>query len=151
MLGLEYGADDYVTKPFGLAELMARVRAVLRRTGPDVGTPIITYDPPHGNSLFGPVISAVPNRVDFGSAPTGESIVTEVILSNEGSAVGFDLVGVHGSLDTFLDALGGSQERLLHPVCGVVIVGCGVVVVGSRVVVVREVVIVITRLLNAGR
>lgn len=30
--GLELGADDYVTKPFGLAELMARIRAVLRRT-----------------------------------------------------------------------------------------------------------------------
>jgi len=30
--GLELGADDYVTKPFGLAELLARVRAVLRRT-----------------------------------------------------------------------------------------------------------------------
>lgn len=30
------------------------------RTGPDVGTPIITYDPPTGNSLFGPVISTVP-------------------------------------------------------------------------------------------
>ena len=32
-----------------------------RRTGSDVGTPIITYDPPHGNSLFGPVISAIPD------------------------------------------------------------------------------------------
>jgi hypothetical protein len=32
-----------------------------RRTGPDVGTPIITYDPPTGNSLFGPVISSVPD------------------------------------------------------------------------------------------
>lgn len=31
------------------------------RTGPDVGTPIISYDPPHGNSLFGPVISSVPD------------------------------------------------------------------------------------------
>jgi len=31
-----------------------------RRTGPDVGTPIISYDPPHGNALFGPVISSVP-------------------------------------------------------------------------------------------
>ena len=31
------------------------------RTGADVGTPIITFDPPHGNSLFGPVISAVPD------------------------------------------------------------------------------------------
>jgi len=31
--GLELGADDYITKPFGLAELVARIRAVLRRTG----------------------------------------------------------------------------------------------------------------------
>ena len=31
--GLEAGADDYVTKPFGLAELRSRVRAVLRRAG----------------------------------------------------------------------------------------------------------------------
>ncbi len=32
VLGLELGADDYVTKPFGMRELTARVRAVLRRT-----------------------------------------------------------------------------------------------------------------------
>lgn len=32
VLGLDAGADDYVTKPFGLAELLARVRAHLRRT-----------------------------------------------------------------------------------------------------------------------
>ncbi|MFD0870157.1 MULTISPECIES: response regulator transcription factor [Paenibacillus] len=31
--GLKYGADDYITKPFGVAELLARVSAVLRRTG----------------------------------------------------------------------------------------------------------------------
>jgi DNA-binding response OmpR family regulator len=34
VLGLEAGADDYVTKPFGPAELRSRVRAVLRRAGP---------------------------------------------------------------------------------------------------------------------
>jgi two-component system alkaline phosphatase synthesis response regulator PhoP len=34
VLGLELGADDYVTKPFSLRELLARVRAVLRRPGP---------------------------------------------------------------------------------------------------------------------
>jgi len=32
--GLELGADDYITKPFSLRELLARVRAVLRRPGP---------------------------------------------------------------------------------------------------------------------
>lgn len=32
VIGLELGADDYITKPFGMRELLARVRAVLRRT-----------------------------------------------------------------------------------------------------------------------
>ena len=34
VLGLKLGADDYVTKPFGFMELMARVEAVLRRCRP---------------------------------------------------------------------------------------------------------------------
>jgi two-component system, OmpR family, response regulator len=33
VVGLEIGADDYITKPFDLRELVARIRAVLRRTG----------------------------------------------------------------------------------------------------------------------
>jgi DNA-binding response OmpR family regulator len=35
VLGLELGADDYVTKPFGMRELVARIRAVLRRATPE--------------------------------------------------------------------------------------------------------------------
>ncbi len=38
--GLELGADDYVTKPFSLMELLARVASVLRRTGGEVTEPI---------------------------------------------------------------------------------------------------------------
>ncbi len=38
VLGLELGADDYVTKPFGMRELLARIRAVLRRTGKESAT-----------------------------------------------------------------------------------------------------------------
>ncbi|MGC9356404.1 MAG: response regulator, partial [Anaerolineae bacterium] len=37
LIGLELGADDYVTKPFSPREVVARVKAVLRRVGRDVG------------------------------------------------------------------------------------------------------------------
>ena len=42
--GLEQGADDYVVKPFGIMELQARVKAVLRRTGRPQTPAILTYD-----------------------------------------------------------------------------------------------------------
>jgi DNA-binding response OmpR family regulator len=42
VLLLEIGADDYVVKPFGTRELLARIRAVLRRTNPETN-PIISF------------------------------------------------------------------------------------------------------------
>jgi DNA-binding response OmpR family regulator len=46
VLGLEAGADDYVTKPFGLAELRSRIRAVLRRAGSwSAGGEVLTVGP----------------------------------------------------------------------------------------------------------
>jgi DNA-binding response OmpR family regulator len=44
VVGLELGADDYVTKPFGMAELVARVRAVLRRAGESAPIGDVTLD-----------------------------------------------------------------------------------------------------------
>jgi two-component system response regulator VicR len=58
VLGLEYGADDYITKPFGLRELIARIKANIRRTsllepgenstdkfsGQDYGTLVVDMD-----------------------------------------------------------------------------------------------------------
>lgn len=48
IIGFEYGADDYVVKPFNIRELMLRVRAILRRRSQDNGKRTVTR---HGISL----------------------------------------------------------------------------------------------------
>jgi|EndMetStandDraft_6_1072998.scaffolds.fasta_scaffold197085_1 two-component system OmpR family response regulator len=50
VVGLELGADDYITKPFGLRELLARIRAVLRRETTRVAAP---KDTERGGYRFG--------------------------------------------------------------------------------------------------
>jgi DNA-binding response OmpR family regulator len=44
IVGLELGADDYVTKPFSPRELVARLHAILRRAAPTPGEPVIEAD-----------------------------------------------------------------------------------------------------------
>src|ERR1700710_1901312 len=51
VVGLELGADDYVTKPFGLRELLARIRAVLRRR--EAGQAAVQRDQERGRCRFG--------------------------------------------------------------------------------------------------
>ena len=46
--GLETGADDYITKPFSVKELQARIKAVLRRRAPEITDDVIDY---HGLRL----------------------------------------------------------------------------------------------------
>jgi DNA-binding response OmpR family regulator len=50
VVGLELGADDYISKPFGLRELLARVRAVLRRQ--EIGRAARLRDPERGGYRF---------------------------------------------------------------------------------------------------
>lgn len=51
--GLKAGADDYVVKPFGRQELVARVEALLRRTSAETSTPQETYSDPRLTIDFG--------------------------------------------------------------------------------------------------
>ncbi|MBQ4093397.1 MAG: response regulator transcription factor, partial [Firmicutes bacterium] len=43
ILGLDLGADDYLVKPFGMMEMVARVKAVLRRSAPRIDARILKY------------------------------------------------------------------------------------------------------------
>ena len=71
VLGLEIGADDYVVKPFSPKELLARVRAVLRRSLPAPGaSPItlgaLTIDPgTHTVSVGDEVLALTPKEFDL--------------------------------------------------------------------------------------
>jgi len=66
--GFRFGADDYVTKPFGLMELLARIDALLRRaTRPNGETPRTTSESPAG---FGEVhVDAARHMVTRRGAP----------------------------------------------------------------------------------
>jgi two-component system, OmpR family, KDP operon response regulator KdpE len=44
VVALDVGADDYMTKPFGMDELLARLRAALRRAGSDPDAPVVETD-----------------------------------------------------------------------------------------------------------
>ena len=71
VVGLEIGADDYVAKPFSPKELVARVRAVLRRSRPEHPTRVlavgpVTLDPDrHAVTLGGRALPLTPKEFDL--------------------------------------------------------------------------------------
>ena len=81
---LDAGADDYVTKPFGMDELLARMRAALRRAGAPVSAPVVRTD------AF--TVDLAAHRVERNGAevrltPT-EWQLLEVLVRNAGRLVG---------------------------------------------------------------
>ncbi len=59
--------------PTADALIRSEIQLAISRAGPDLGTPVITIEPPHGPSFFGPVLSTVPDEQD--QAATWHSII----------------------------------------------------------------------------
>jgi two-component system response regulator RegX3 len=133
VIGLELGADDYVVKPFSGREVVARIRAVLRRTAapePEDGRPLevadVRLDPAkHEVTLRGEVLEL--SRKEFellrllmsnaGSVVTRERLIDEVWDPNWfGSTKTLD-VHVSGIRRKLHDD--PSEPRYLHTVRGV--------------------------------
>jgi two-component system response regulator RegX3 len=119
VVGLELGADDYVTKPYSPRELVARIRAVLRRQTTD------TIDPSAPTLAAGPVRMDVDRHVVTVSGaavqlPLKEFELLELLLRNAGRVLtrgqlidrvwGADYVGDTKTLDVHVKRLRSKIE-----------------------------------------
>lgn len=110
--GLDLGADDYLTKPFGLSELLARIRAVLRRRR--------RFDKTIETVRFGDVeVDFKSRKVEAKGKPvsmtTRELDLLKLFLTREGEALdrqeivsrvwGYDYEGTDRTLDNFVSRL----------------------------------------------
>lgn len=122
VVGLEVGADDYVTKPYRVRELVARMRAVLRRQtrddgGQEVGPGVIVV----GDVTIDPDEHLVTLRGEPMRLPLKEFELLHLLLANAGRVLpretlidrvwGSDYVGDTKTLDVHVKRLRGKLEQ----------------------------------------
>ena len=118
VLGLELGADDYVTKPFGMKELVARINAVLRRAErPAVAPDVLTVGDIHLDkearmvTAFGQPVNLTPSEFDLlyvlMSAPGRVFPRSELLLKLQGTT----FEGVERTIDVHIRNLRTKIEK----------------------------------------
>ena len=118
VVGLELGADDFVTKPFSSRELVARIRAVLRRGGePEELVPPVLEGGPVRMDVERHVVTVNSESVKL---PLKEFELLEMLLRNSGRVLtrmqlidrvwGSDYVGDTKTLDVHIKRLRGKVE-----------------------------------------
>jgi two-component system response regulator RegX3 len=134
VVGLELGADDYVTKPFSSRELVARIRAVLRRQGePDELVPNVVEAGPVRIDIERHLVSVDGGQVQM---PLKEFDLLEFLLRNAGRVLtrgqlidrvwGADYVGDTKTLDVHVKRLRSKIEPdPAHPKYLVTVRGLG--------------------------
>lgn len=120
--GLELGADDYVTKPLSLAELLARIRAVLRRTGQNEERDVLEVPPIRVDLRRHSVFK---NGVELQVTDT-EFQILALLLKRAGEVItrdeflkhvwGEDVYVTHRTVDTHVASLRKKiEDNLDHP------------------------------------